>query len=281
MVTNSVPQLFPSTENINFADSTLLFCFRIFPLIQSCQIHNDFLDSITMSSQDQDEPMPSSDAGSSKSSPRRSRKLPMSPLYALCLWEAYIEHLPDVKSKPWRRTNGPAEGTGVQAIDSDVNGFIRGQKLQRHRLKVMPCQDDSVFPKCMGNNRIVTEYALFPQYGNLTNHYRGPTYQRGVLRRRRDELLRKQGGLYRPWIPGTKEWKEAFQSVEAIEEPKVDTDLEQMIVSGVDLMEELVKAFIEKPKDEPKDEIDELQEAVEMELAVQEEQKSLKRKSPE
>jgi hypothetical protein len=250
-------QLFPSTENLNLVDSTL-------PLIQTYQIHSYLLNFITMSNQDQDERMPSSDAKSFKRSLRRSRKLPMSPLYALCLWEAYIEHLPDVKSKPWSRISGPTEGT----IDSDANGFIRGQKLQRHRLKVIPYQDDSVFPKCMGKNRIVTEHALFPQYGNLANHYRGPTPQKDVLWRRRDELLRKQGGLYGPWIPGTEEWREAVQRVDFIEEPKVDTNLEQMIVSGVELMEEFMKEFIEEPKDEPKDEIDELQEAEEMELTV-------------
>jgi hypothetical protein len=207
--------------------------------------------NFTMSSQDQVEPLLSSNARAPKSLAKKAPKTPMSSLYAFCLWGTYVKYLPDIESMPWRRVRDLAEGTGVQVEDYDANGIIRGQKLQWHRLKVMSGQDKGVFPKCMGQKRRWEEYSLYPQYGDLTKFYRRQPHRRDVLGQRRDELLRKQRRSKGPWIPGTEAWNEAVQRIKPIAE------------------------FIEEPEDRERDEIDELQEAVEMELALQ---KTLKRK---
>jgi hypothetical protein len=107
------------------------------------------------------------DLGSVRKKSKRRWPLGVSPLHTTCVYKLSRQHLPQTIHTPWKYLKYAILDIGIQAIDSDKNGFIREQKLQAHKLKPMHGQDEDVFPKCQGKSRVWEDRKLHPQYGNI------------------------------------------------------------------------------------------------------------------
>jgi hypothetical protein len=183
---------------------------------------------------------PSAEVVSPQNAPEKSHKLPTSPLHLLCVRKSYSKEEPETEYRPWMHHNGLSAGTGDDVMESDSNGFIQGQKLKRHKLKEMRSQDESVFPKCMGRNRLPCEGTLYPQYYDLKSYLFKPRYNqpRNVLKRSRDEFIQKietkiiklNNGGHGPWAPGTEEWKKAAKRAkETVEEDRPRDEIDELL----------------------------------------------------
>jgi hypothetical protein len=233
-----------------------------------------------MSFENEVEIAPSSDAVAPEKAPKKSIPLPTSPLRMLCVYLSYDEQQPDTGHMPWAGHKDLASGTGVDVKDSDKNGFIQGQKLAHYRLKPIFDQEEEVFPKCMGRNRMWMEDDLYPQYGDLHHTMFKPKHNQrtDVLERRREELIQEMKAareeliemdlnLKGPWVPGTEEWKKAAGKVK--KEAKGEIPVDEM-EADIDEMQEKIEVDIDELQDEMEVDIDELQDEMANELLTPE-----------
>jgi hypothetical protein len=121
--------------------------------------------------------------------------VPMSPLRALCLQKSYDQHKSRPLHMPWLCLTEVGLTTGHEVVESNVLGFIPGQKLQSHKLRVIPLQDEDVFPECVDIDRAINDESMYPQHGDLksTMFKRCRLVGAGVLRKQRIELVRTGG----------------------------------------------------------------------------------------
>jgi hypothetical protein len=152
----------------------------------------------------------------------------VSPLRALCIRNAYLEHKPETSHMSWKRASKLALflDPKVEAVESDKNTLFTGEPLQSHEFRIMHRQHESTFPQCLGINRMWMEDALYPQYGDLKSAMFKQTHRRQphLLRTKRAELLAKHReckGVQEPQRPACKEIVEVVRFAQAAQDVEV------------------------------------------------------------